>query len=427
MSSRGETSLKDMKYVPGGLKWMLIISGVLIALGAINVFSATYYMNIEAGVSAYSHILRHLFFLAVSLGFGVIIARCPYSVIRHGAPLWLFVTVVLLALVMVAGRTVNGATRWIALGGVSLQPSEIAKVTGLIWTASYLAKRIDRGDSINFLGHFLRPFVLFFSRKKKNSFRTMLAYFVPIYGPLIMALLVLKQPDMGTAGMILAFPVLLYVLAGLPVFEILLGACVAVVGFFLLAALEPYRWERIMVLFHPEQYAQSEGYQTMQSLIAVGSGGFLGQSFGEGMAKFLYLPEQYTDFAYAVFAQEAGFIGAVTVLALFVCFLFCGFSVARKLKDTYAALLVYGLTMLISMQGILNMAMVLGCFPVTGVPLPFISFGGTSLLTNITALALIWGTSVQCLKKSDMAERRKRIDAMEGRVPIGGYWPKEGY
>ena len=173
--------------------------------------------------------------------------------------------------------------------------------------------------------------------------------------------------------------------------------------------------DRVVVLWDPFSYAANRGYQTVQSLIAVGSGGLFGQSVGEGMSKFLYLPEQYTDFAYAVFSQEFGFIGSVFVLILYLVFLLAGFSAARKLKETYAALLVYGLTLLISVQGIVNIAMVIGCFPVTGIPLPFISYGGSSLIMNIISVALIYGTTVQSLRETDLEERKRRIAQMEGR------------
>ncbi len=243
----------------------------------------------------------------------------------------------------------------------------------------------------------------------------MLAYFAPLYLPLAMAALVIRQPDMGTAGMILVFPVLLYVVAGLPLVEMILGAGVTAVIFAVLVIAEPYRMERVEVFLDPFAQAQGKGYQVVQSIIAVGSGGLWGQSLGEGMAKFFYLPEQYTDFAFAVFSQEFGFFGSAFLLTLYIAFLIFGFLTAKELKEIYAALVVYGLTMLISLQGILNIAMVIGCFPVTGVPLPFISYGGSSLLTNLIALGLIWGTTVQSLAQVDQEERRRRINAMEGR------------
>lgn len=416
MSSRSETSLKDTKYVPECLKWMLIAAAILIAIGAMNVYNATYYMNMAAGDGPYAHFLKHIAILAGSLFLGVVVAKLPKGFIRGGAFLWVFFTVLLLLLVFVAGHRANGATRWIMLAGFSLQPSEVAKVTGLIWAASFLARRIQKGEEITLIKRFFRPIFHFFDRKKKeNTFRSMLWYFLPLYGPLAMAALVLVQPDMGTAGMVLLFPLLLYVLAGLPLFEIFLGVGGAIFLFVILVIAEPYRMNRVIVLWDPFTYARNLGYQTVQSLIAVGSGGFFGQSIGEGMSKFLYLPEQYTDFAYAVFSQEFGFIGSVFVLILYLIFLLAGFAVARKLKETYAALLVYGLTMLISVQGIVNIAMVIGCFPVTGIPLPFISYGGSSLLMNIISVALIYGTTVQSLRETDLEERKRRIAQMEGR------------
>ena len=416
MSSRSETSLKDTKYVPECLKWMLIAAAILIAIGAMNVYNATYYMNMAAGDGPYTHFLKHVGVLGLSLAIGAVVAWLPKGFIRGGAVMWVGFTLVLLLLVFLAGHRANGATRWIMLAGFSLQPSEVAKVTGLIWAASFLSKRIQKGEKITLIKRFLRPFFHVFDRKKKeNTFRSMIAYFWPLYGPLAMALFVLIQPDMGTAGMILLFPVLLYVVAGLPIFEIFLGVGVAVFTFVLLVIAAPYRMDRVVVLWDPFSYAANRGYQTVQSLIAVGSGGLFGQSVGEGMSKFLYLPEQYTDFAYAVFSQEFGFIGSVFVLLLYLVFLLAGFSAARKLKETYAALLVYGLTMLISVQGIVNIAMVIGCFPVTGIPLPFISYGGSSLLMNIISVALIYGTTVQSLRETDLEERKRRIAQMEGR------------
>lgn len=416
MSSRSETSLKDTKYVPECLKWMLIAAAILIAIGAMNVYNATYYMNMAAGDGPYTHFLKHVGVLVLSLAIGGLVAWLPKGFIRGGAVIWVGFTLVLLLLVVVAGHRANGATRWIMLAGFSLQPSEVAKVTGLIWTASFLAKRIRKGEKITLVKRFFRPVFHFADRKKKeNTFCSMIGYFLPFYGPLVMALFVLKQPDMGTAGMILLFPLLLYVLAGLPLFEILLGVGGAIVTFAILVIAEPYRMDRVVVLWDPFSYAANRGYQTVQSLIAVGSGGLFGQSVGEGMSKFLYLPEQYTDFAYAVFSQEFGFIGSVFVLILYLVFLLAGFAAARKLKETYAALLVYGLTMLISVQGIVNIAMVIGCFPVTGIPLPFISYGGSSLLMNIVSVALIYGTTVQSLRETDLEERKRRIAQMEGR------------
>ncbi len=406
----------DRKYAPAPLKWMLIVAGVLIVIGVINVYSATYYMNIKLGASPYVYLKNHLIYLGLGAVAALGAAFTPKSLIRGFRWLWAGAVLFMLLVVMFAGVNVNGATRWMALGGFTLQPSEFAKVAGVMWASYYLAKHVKAGEEITLIKRFLRPFCHFSDRKKKaNTFRSMLAYFAPLYLPLAMAVLVIKQPDMGTAGMILVFPVLLYVVAGLPLGEMILGAGATAVLFAVLVIAEPYRMERVEVFLDPFAQAQGKGYQVVQSIIAVGSGGLWGQSLGEGMAKFFYLPEQYTDFAFAVFSQEFGFFGSAFLLTLYIAFLIFGFLTAKELKEIYAALVVYGLTMLISLQGILNIAMVIGCFPVTGVPLPFISYGGSSLLTNLIALGLIWGTTVQSLAQVDQEERRRRINAMEGR------------
>ncbi len=406
----------DRKYAPAPLKWMLIVAGVLIVIGVINVYSATYYMNIKLGASPYVYLKNHLIYLGLGAVAALGAAFTPKSLIRRFRWLWAGAVALMLLVVMFAGVNVNGATRWMALGSFTLQPSEFAKVAGVMWASYYLAKHVKAGEEITLIKRFFRPICHFSDRKKKaNTFRSMLAYFAPLYLPLAMAALVIRQPDMGTAGMILVFPVLLYVVAGLPLVEMILGAGVTAVIFAVLVIAEPYRMERVEVFLDPFAQAQGKGYQVVQSIIAVGSGGLWGQSLGEGMAKFFYLPEQYTDFAFAVFSQEFGFLGSVFLLSLYMAFLVFGFLTAKELKEIYAALVVYGLTMLISLQGILNIAMVIGCFPVTGVPLPFISYGGSSLLTNLIALGLIWGTTVQSLAQTDQEERRRRIDAMEGR------------
>lgn len=168
MSSRSETSLKDTKYVPECLKWMLIAAAILIAIGAMNVYNATYYMNMAAGDGPYTHFLKHVGVLALSLAIGGLVAWLPKGFIRGGAVIWVGFTLVLLLLVVVAGHRANGATRWIMLAGFSLQPSEVAKVTGLIWAASFLAKRIRKGEKITLVKRFFRPVFHFADRKKRR-------------------------------------------------------------------------------------------------------------------------------------------------------------------------------------------------------------------------------------------------------------------
>ena len=387
MSSRGHASDK-MKYVPDSLRWLIAITGVLIVIGCLNIYSSTYYMDIYDGGSAYKHISNHILFLLGGIFAAWIAVKLGTNKIQQGAWLWFIAVFLLLILV---------------------------KFAGIIWTAAFLAKRIKNKEPITvFYGILNRPVG---KRRKK---RGLVHHFLPILCPAVLATIVLFQPDMGTAAIILFFPGLLYILAGMPFLEILAGIVTAVCLGGYLAVVSAYRAERMAILWDPFADPLGAGYQIVRSLTAVGSGGFWGQGPGEGVYKFLYLPEQHTDFAYAVFSQEFGFIGSVVVMCLFMGFLMCGFSCARQLKQPYESLLVYGLTLLISVQGIINMAMVIGCFPVTGIPLPFISYGGTSLLTNVISVGLIWGAVISGREKSDIEERRRMIKAMEGQLAPSG-------
>ena len=192
-------------------------------------------MNIISGDSTYSHLARHLLFLSISVITAFVLTKLPIKLVRKGALVWVIGTVLLLCLVIVAGKNVNGATRWIQLGPVSLQPSEFAKVTGIIWASSYLAQKVDDGEKIALIPQVFRAIVGIFvsiflfasgSKRKKNkkyTFGQLLTYISPLAAPLVMAALVMKQPDMGTAAIILLLPCLLYIIAGLPAIEILLG------------------------------------------------------------------------------------------------------------------------------------------------------------------------------------------------------------
>ena len=292
MSSRSETSqvkLEVSRYTPPELLGLVAVTVILICIGTVNIYSSTQYMNIISGDSTYSHLARHLLFLSISVITAFVLTKLPIKLVRKGALVWVIGTVLLLCLVIVAGKNVNGATRWIQLGPVSLQPSEFAKVTGIIWASSYLAKKVDAGEKIALIPQVFRAIVGIFvsiflfasgSKRKKNkkyTFGQLLTYISPLAAPLVMAALVMKQPDMGTAAIILLLPCLLYIIAGLPAIEILLGgAGIGTLGL-LLALSSAYRRDRLFVLWDPFSDAAGKGYQTVQSLIAVGSGGFLGQ------------------------------------------------------------------------------------------------------------------------------------------------------
>lgn len=415
MPARRQTSFfRKIIGKPGDWEWFQMIVAVLLVIGTCNVYSSTFYMNIESGVSPYSHVQRHLVSMAMGIFLWWGVQKISPAVVRKKVSLLAVLAIIGLLAVFAAGRTVNGATRWFAVGPFSVQPSELAKVVAVIWCASGLEELMKSGQRICIFGQIRRWLLHCLDKKHGSSLRETFFYFKPLWIPFLLSLFVMEQPDMGTAVLIMTFPLFLYILSGMPGKEIIGMVLVGAAFLFLLAVMEPYRRERLLVLWDPFSHANDMGYQTVQSLIAVGSGGIFGQGLGQGLAKYLYLPEQYTDFAFAVLSQEGGFFVSLFMIFLYLILLLLGFRMAKEIPRLYPALLVYGLSMMIAVQGLLNIAMVIGVFPVTGIPLPFISYGGTSLMMNLACVGLI-GSAVKYGKKmKQQDEREVRIRGMSG-------------
>ncbi|WP_371375310.1 FtsW/RodA/SpoVE family cell cycle protein [Sporomusa aerivorans] len=343
---------------------VFFIAGILFIIGCINVFSASFVLGGQLFHDGYFFLTRHLGSFAIGFVIMITAALIDYRKIRRGWLLFGIIAVIgLLLAVHFAGVDANGAKRWLKIG-VKFQPSEFAKLAAIVLTAAYLGAQLDRG-------------------------RTVTLYSWPLAVTLLMGVLVLKQPDMGTAAVIVGLSLVLYIVAGIPKQELYyLGLAGAGMTVYLVYA-AAYRAERIWAWLDPWAYQQTSGYQTVQSLLAIGSGGFFGSGLGMGASKFHYLPEAHTDFAYAVLCQEMGFLGALLVLTLLGALAWYGVQIASRAADGYGFLLAAGVTTLVVGQAVGNIAMVSGVFPVTGVPLPFISFGGTSLIANCAAIGLL--------------------------------------
>ena len=406
MPSHSQTPREDrIEQQRTGLRILYLIVFGLITVGVFNVYSSTVYRNIEGGLNPYSYVFKQLVFLIPGMFLFYVVKKIkPETLARYSGAISLF-SCALLVLVFAAGKTVNGATRWIGIGPVSIQPSEVAKIPAIMWAAWYLSRLIDGGKRITVFGE-IKNILRRGNGFTLSSLKRIAAYFKPMWMPFCMAFLVILQPDMGTAGMILIFPALMYVIAGMSVVEIILGLIGAVSLFLVLALSSTYRRARLVVLWDPFSRASDLGYQTVQSLIAVGTGGIFGQGPGQGFSKFFYLPESHTDFAFAVWCQECGLFGALLIVATFMLFIYTGLRLAARVNTTYRMLLVSGLTLLIGTQACINIAMVIGCFPVTGIPLPFISYGGTSLVINLTAVGMIAGAVEHSRKEEEMQQRR---------------------
>lgn len=344
------------------------ITLILFIIGTVNVFSASFVLAGQLLHDSYFFLKRHLLFFVLGFGAMLVIARTNYNVFKKFIMPIGLATIGLLLAVHFVGVEANGARRWLNLPGVKFQPSELAKLAVIFITASYLGPRLDR-------------------RRKIDLFSG------PFYFSLIAFGFVLKQPDMGTALIIIGLCLLLYLIAGLPRTQIVLLACVGLASAVALSFAASYRADRIYAWLNPWAYQDSIGYQTVQALLAIGSGGFLGSGLGMGTSKFYYLPEAHTDFAFAVLCQEMGFVGAGVVLTLLLLLGIYGARIAAQAADGFGRLLALGVTGLIVGQGIINIAMVSGLLPVVGVPLPFISFGGTSLVVNFCAIGLLISVS----------------------------------
>lgn len=342
---------------------VICISLLLFMIGTVNIFSASF---VEAGRrmgDGYFYLKKHLISFGMGMTMMLLVSRIDYHRFSRFLSPLMWVTIGLLVAVHFAGIEVNGARRWLNIG-FQFQPSELAKLTAILITAGFLGPRMDRRRRITLLS-------------------------APFYSTALLGLIVLKQPDMGTAVIIVGISLVLYIVAGVPKQQLLVLGGIGIALFIYATFAATYRAERIAAWINPWDYQLGIGYQTVQGLLAIGSGGFLGAGLGMGSSKFNYLPEAHTDFAFAVLCQEMGFIGAVSVLCLMGLLAYYCVRIALKAPDGLGKLLTVGTTLLIVGQAIINVAMVSGIFPVVGVPLPFISFGGTSLIINLIAVGLV--------------------------------------
>lgn len=345
---------------------LLTVMVVLICLGALNIFSASFVKAGQEMKDGYYFFKRHLIYVVLGWGVFFWMARINYQRgMRKSALAFWGVCLVLLVLVEFSGMTVNGSKRWLRLGSLTVQPSEFAKLAAVFLTASYLAGKVKYGRQVSLLGS------------------------PPLLAVLPLAYLVYRQPDMGTAALIFALPLVMHLVAGIPGKQWLLLGAGGTLGVYALTMAEGYRAERIASWLNPWKHAQDQGYQAVQALLAIGSGGLTGTGPGQGSSKFFYLPEAHTDFAYAVFCQEWGLGGAWLMVLLFALLLVHGARIVRKAPDSYSQMLGLGCLLLVTGQATGNLLMVLGLLPVIGVPLPFISYGGTSLLVNMAAMGLL--------------------------------------
>lgn len=340
----------------------------LLVMGLIVLYAASYYNAQDKG-NPLSDVLSQLMGIGVGAVGMVLILRLDYRILQNSAVCLALVAVSLVTLTLVAipgiGKSINGSRRWLSLGFVGFQPSELAKYSTVIYMARALAAK---------------------RRDLSRLFKGLLPLFLV---PGLMFLLILQQPNLSTAGSIVIVAALMVMLAGARWRHLsLVGLCGAAVGVFY-ALSEEYRRERLMSFRDPWKYISDEGYQLAQSLLAFGSGGLFGMGLGRGRQKYAFLPYPESDFIFAVVGEDMGLFGCLFVLALFVAFEFFAFRIALRCPDRFGALLAGGIAGMIGVQCILNVAVVVGLIPTTGLPLPFFSAGGTSVSIVMCAVAIL--------------------------------------
>lgn len=313
--------------------------------------------------------------LVLGIGCGslalVIISNIHYRYLKKYSIYFFALSAILTLLVFVPalGFSSGGATRWISLGPVSIQPAEVLKIGTILYLASYLANM----------------------RAKLDKLRTGIIPFALIL--MVPAILLLLQPDTSTLVVITFAGAGMFFAAGARWRDIGILVLVAIIALGALVTVRPYVLDRITTFLHPTADQLGSGYQIKQSLIAIGSGKIAGRGFGQSVQKFGYLPEPTGDSVFAVAAEEFGFIGAVLILALFIGFVVRSLWVAVRAPDYFGGLVVIGITLLISIQALINMASMLGVIPLTGLPLPFISHGGTAMLVMLASMGIILNVS----------------------------------
>jgi len=345
--------------------WIEVL--LLIILGLVMIYSASFVMSFQKTGDTAHYVKRQFVWIILGIVAMASFSRIPYDSYRDYARLTLLLGLVSLLLVLVPGVGVklNNARRWFSVGYFSIQPAEFVKVAWIVYLSASLSVRQERLKKIGvgFLPHMFWCGAISF--------------------------LLLLEPDFGTTFVISLLTFLMLTVAGVPIRHLLILMPAASAGFYYFVYQVPYRWERITAFINPWTDPLDSGYQLIQAWIAVGSGGLWGKGLGAGHQKLFYLPESFTDFIMAVIGEELGFLGIVIVCLLFFFLFWTGLQISRKAPDAYGALLALGLTILLGSQALLNMGVVLGLVPTKGMPLPFISYGGSAFTANCVAVGIL--------------------------------------
>jgi cell division protein FtsW len=356
-----------------GCVLLIALIVVMSLIGLVMVLSASSVESLRRFGSPWYFFERQVLWLGIGAAAFVVAFRVDYRRWRRLSGVAMVAALGGLFVVLVPGFgvSVSGSTRWLGFGSWRIQPSEFAKLAFIVFAADVLDRR---GDRIREWRYSMGPALIVFG---------------------MLALLVMAQPDMGTTMVLAGIAIGMLYVAGSP-----MGPMVAVLGVgaglaLLMAVAAPYRWRRMTAFLHPFADASNTGYQAAQGLVALGSGHIFGLGIGASRASWGYLPNQHTDFIFAIIGEETGLLGAILVIGLFVAFALLGVRAASRAPDRFGAFIAAGVTAWVVVQAVINIGAVVGLLPVTGVPLPFISFGGSSLVIALAAVGVLANVAKQ--------------------------------
>lgn len=345
--------------------YTLMFSVIIITIFGLVMISSSSYVWAEYKFNnPYKYLINQGIFFILSLISMYVVSKIDYKILYKYSKVFILIVIIMLILVIIPGiGTVrNGSRSWFGIGGFGIQPSEFAKLAIIIFTSKYLSENKNSRLPILFLGLFL-------------------------FG------LIMLQPDFGTGMVLIMIVVSLLFISGMKISFFIRIGLLGVIGITILILIAPYRLKRILSFLNPWSDPLGSGFQIIQSLYAIGPGGLFGLGLGNSVQKHFYLPEPQTDFIFAIISEEFGFLGIIIVSILFLTIIISSINIALKSKDLFSKYLVFGITFWISFQTILNLMVVVGLIPVTGVTLPFLSYGGSSLLILYTSIGIILNVS----------------------------------
>jgi cell division protein FtsW len=348
---------------------LILVTLGLTAFGLVMVYSATSAPAALGGGDPGFYLKRQGIYALIGIGLLILASRTDFRALRYLAPALVLSSAFLCLAVLAIGQEVNGARRWLTFGAFTFQPSELAKLSLAIWVAAYLARRPAPRN----LGELARPVGL-------------------VVGAF--CALILVEPDLGTVIALVLVVGAILVVSGAPLRVLAAGGTLAAAVAFAAIWVTPYRRERFFSFLDPWQDAQGTGFQTVQAMIGLGSGGIFGRGMGQGIEKINYLPEAHTDMIFAVIGEELGLLGTSVVIATYLAFAYAGLRVALRCRDPFGKRLAAGLTALVCGQALINLAAVLGVAPLTGITLPFVSYGGSSLIVSLASVGVLLNIAV---------------------------------